>query len=272
MPHTSRDGVKLYWEQRGTGESLLLIMGLGVTLEGWSRLAPDLADRYRIILFDNRGVGRSDVPPGPYAMATLAADAAAVLDAAGIEAAHVFGVSMGGMIAQEFVLTYPSRVRSLMLGCTTCGGRDGVPARPEVLAALGARATMTREEAMWAVAPYIYDASTPKSRIDEDFARRLSAPVSAEGYFAQLAGIRAWSGTRARLPLIAAPTLVIHGENDQLIPSANAHLLAETIPHARLVLIPGAGHVFTTDRFDASRDAVLSFLKEHADVHEQTIS
>jgi len=100
----------------------------------------------------------------------------------------------------------------------------------------------------------------------------LSAPVSAEGYFAQLAGIRAWSGTRARLPLIAAPTLVIHGENDQLIPSANAHLLAEAIPHTRLVLIPGAGHIFTTDRFDASRDAVLSFLKEHADVHEQTIS
>ena len=129
MPHTSRDGVSLYWEERGAGDPLLLIMGLGVTLEGWSRLAAELADRYRIILFDNRGVGRSDVPPGPYAISTLAADVAAVLDAAGIDAAHVFGVSMGGMIAQEFALAYPSRVRSLILGCTTCGGRDGVPAR-----------------------------------------------------------------------------------------------------------------------------------------------
>ena len=266
MAYATRDGVTLYWEERGAGEALLLIMGLGVTLEGWSRLGPDLARDHRTILFDNRGVGRSDVPAGPYPIAEMAADAAAVLDASAVDAAHVFGVSMGGMIAQEFVLRYPARVKSLILGCTTCGGRDSVVARPEVAAALGARFTMTREEAMWKMAPFIYDASTPKARIEEDFARRLSAPAPADGYLAQLGGIRAWTGTRSRLKDVTAPTLVIHGEADELVPPENGRILAGAIPGARLVMIPHASHIFATDRFDASLDAVRSFLKEHTDV------
>ena len=271
MPHVDHAGASIYWETRGSGEPLLLIMGLGVTLEGWSRLGPALAERYRTILFDNRGTGRSSTPPGPYAIETMADDAVAVLDAAGIARAHVFGISMGGMIAQELTLRHPGRVRSLMLGCTGCGGRDGVPAGREVVAALGARQTMTREQAMWAMAPYIYDASTPRERIEEDFARRLSAPVTADGYFAQLGGIRAWSGTLSRLPSIAAPTLVIHGETDQLVPPENGRIIARAIPHARLVMIPNASHIFTTDRFETARDAVLAFLKEHADVTEQAV-
>jgi len=271
MPHVDANGASIYWEERGHGEPLLLIMGLGVTLEGWSRLGPALAERYRTILFDNRGTGRSAVPPGPYAIETMAADAAAVLDAAGVDRAHVFGISMGGMIAQELALRSPSRVRSLILGCTAPGGRDAVPASREVIAALAARQTMTREQAMWAMAPYIYDASTPRARIEEDFARRLSAPVSADGYFAQLAGIRAWSGTLPRLPAIAVPTLVVHGETDQLVPPENGRIIARAIPDARLVTIPHASHIFTTDQFDAARDAVLAFLKEHADVSDQAV-
>jgi len=279
MPTVDRDGTTLYWEERGSGDPLLLIMGLGVTLEGWSRLGPALADRYRTILFDNRGAGRSGVPPGPYAIETMADDAAAVLDAALRQAqgrlahgAHVFGMSMGGMIAQELALRHPDRVRSLILGCTACGGRDAVPASREVVAALANRQTMTREQAMWAMAPYIYDVSTPRERIQEDFAHRLSAPVTAEGYFSQLAGIRAWGGSLSRLPSIAAPTLVIHGESDQLVPPDNGRIVARAIPGARLVMIPNASHIFTTDTFDASLDAVLSFLKEQADVTEQAIS
>src|SRR5215471_21318260 len=98
MPNVEHAGTEIYWEARGRGEPLLLIMGLGVTLEGWNRLGPVLAERYRTILFDNRGTGRSGVPPAPYAIETMAADAAAVLDAAGVQRAHVFGISMGGMI------------------------------------------------------------------------------------------------------------------------------------------------------------------------------
>jgi 3-oxoadipate enol-lactonase len=272
MPHAERDGVKLYWEMRGDGEPLLLVMGLGVTLEGWNRLGPPLAERYRTILFDNRGTGRSDTPPGPYSIPDMAADAAAVLDAAGVDRAHVFGISMGGMIAQEFALQHPSRVRSLILGCTSPGARDSVPAKPEVVAALGARAKMTREEAMWAMAPYIYDPSTPRETIVEDFAQRLSAPVSADGYFAQLAAIRAWGGTLARLPRITAPTLVLHGDHDELVPPENGRIIARAIPNATLVEIANAGHIFTSDRLETSLDAVASFLKEHADVTQQAVS
>jgi len=271
VPHVTRDdGVKIYWEEADAPQGLtasaavkpplLLIMGLGATLEWWWRLAPILASRYRTILFDNRGVGRSDVPPGPYAIPAMADDAVAVMDAAGVASAHVFGASMGGMIAQELALNHPSRVRSLILGCTACGGRQAVPASKEVSAALSARSKMTREEAMWVMAPYIFDAGTPRERVAEDIAVRLGATVTNDGYFAQLAGIRAWSGTHDRLAGITMPTLVIHGESDELVPPENGRIIAKAIPGARLVMIPRASHIFFTDQWQASIDALLSFL------------
>ena len=116
MPFADNAGTKIYWEESGTGEPLLLIMGLGYPHDMWHRTRPVVSSHYRTILFDNRGVGKSDLPPGPYSIAQMAADAAAVLDAAGVEKANVFGVSMGGMIAQEFALNYPQRVNRLVLG------------------------------------------------------------------------------------------------------------------------------------------------------------
>ena len=272
MPYVTRgDGVKIYWEEAAgphdssssvaVKQPLLLIMGLGATLEWWQRLIPILSSRYRTVVYDNRGVGRSDVPEGPYLIPAMAEDAAAVMDAAGMASAHVFGASMGGMIAQELALNHPSRVRSLILGCTACGGPQTVPAAREVGIALGARKTMSREEAMWAMAPYIFDAGTPRERVAEDIAVRLAATVSNDGYFAQLAGIRAWSGTHDRLARLAMPTLVIHGETDQLVPPENGRIVAKAIPHARLVMIPNASHIFFTDQLEASTGALLSFLE-----------
>lgn len=147
-----------------------------------------------------------------------------------------------------------------VLGCTACGGPDAVPARREVLEALGARARLPREEAMRLMVPYTFDASTPRERIEEDLAVRLRATVTNEGFFAQLAAIRAWSGTLPRLGCIKAPTLVIHGETDELVPPQNAAILARAIPNAQLVMLPHASHTFFTDRLDAASDAVLSFL------------
>ena len=260
MPHVTHAGARLYWEEHGSGDPLLLIMGLGATLEWWNRVLPVVSARYRTIVFDNRGAGRSDVPAGPYTIAEMAADAAAVLDAAGVASAHVFGASMGGMIAQELALNHPARVRSLILGCTACGGKQAVPASREVAAALGARATMTREDAMWVMAPYIFDSSTPRERVVEDIATRLRATVTNDGYFAQLQAIRSWSGTYDRLAGLTMPALVIHGETDQLVPPENGRMIANAIPGATLVMLPHASHIFFTDQLEASSEAILSFL------------
>src|SRR3977135_3884465 len=147
-------------------------MGLSYPSYMWHRSRPVLANSYRTIALDNRGVGQGDVTPGIYSIALMASDAAAVLDAAGAESAHVFGVSMGGMIAQEFALQYPRRVRSLILGCTAAGGPQAVRADPEVIEFLMARANQSQEAAAEASVPFIYDSATARELIDEDLAIR----------------------------------------------------------------------------------------------------
>ena len=129
MPFIEHQGARIYWDERSVGEPVLLIMGLGYPSDMWWRTRPALDARYRTIVLDNRGAGRSDMPPGPYPIGLMAADALAVLDAAGVESAHVFGISMGGMIAQELALQNQKRVRSLILGCTAAGGPTAAASR-----------------------------------------------------------------------------------------------------------------------------------------------
>jgi pimeloyl-ACP methyl ester carboxylesterase len=261
MPYTESAGADIYWEVQGQGEPLLLIFGLGGASDQWYRITPALSARFQTILFDNRGIGRSSVPPPPYSIEGMADDAAAVLDAAGVSSAHVMGNSMGGMIAQELTLRHPERVRSLILGCTACGGRAAVPATKEVRAALTPDPSLSREEVFWTTAWSIYDPSTPRQLLEEDLAVRLKVARTAAGYSAQFQAIRAWQGTLERLGTIRVPTLVLHGENDLLIPPANAEILARAIPGAKLVMLPGAAHIFLTDKLGPARDAILSFLE-----------
>ncbi len=190
MAFAQNQGAKIYWDQQGEGAPLLLIMGLGWTSHMWYRSRPVLAAQFRTIAFDNRGVGQSDVPPGPYPIALMASDAAAVLDAAGVERAHVCGMSMGGMISQEFALQYPQRVRSLILGCTAPGGPNAVQAEREVVQLLLAPRGNPEEMAK-AINPYIYDTGTPDARKEEDLAVRRPWFPTAEGYLA--ASRIAWS-------------------------------------------------------------------------------
>jgi 3-oxoadipate enol-lactonase len=258
MPFVENQAAKIYWDEEGSGEPLLLIMGLSYASNMWHRTRPFLAPHFRTVAFDNRGIGQSDVPTGVYPIPQMASDAVAVLDAAGIAGAHVFGVSMGGMIAQEFALQYPQRVRSLILGCTNSGGPHVVHAAPEVLQLL-MRQGMTPEEYGEAVIPYIYDAATPRARIDEDMVFRMKWYPSPQGYTGQLQGILAWEAY-SRIAKIAAPTLIIHGETDQLVPVANAHLIAERIPGAKLVLIPHASHIFETDQPGVAIRVIKEFL------------
>jgi 3-oxoadipate enol-lactonase len=258
MPFVENQGAKIYWDEQGEGEPLLLIMGLSYPSYMWHRTRPILAQQYRTIAFDNRGVGQSDAPPGVYSIALMASDAAAVLDAARVTSAHVFGVSMGGMIAQEFALQYPQRVRSLILGCTNAGGPHSVRAEPEVLQLL-TRQGMTPEESNEAMIPFIYDSATPRGRIDEDMAIRMKWYPTPQGYMGQLQGIIQWEAY-SRIAQIPASTLIIHGETDQLIPAANAQLIAERIAGAKLALIPRASHIFETDQPGVAIRILMEFL------------
>jgi 3-oxoadipate enol-lactonase len=263
MSFTTSNGARIYWEESGTGEPLLLIMGLGYPHEMWHRTRPAVSAHYRTILLDNRGVGRSDVPEGAYSIAQMAADAAAVLDAAGIAKANIFGISMGGMIAQEFALSYPDRVNRLVLGCTACGGSNAIPAAQNVLDVLLARAKMTPEEGAKAMVPYIYDASTPRERIEEDLEIRRRCFPTATGYMGQLQAILSWTSFD-RLAGIRAPTLIIHGDTDQLIPAGNGPILAHAIAGSRLVALPHASHIFVTDQPEISHREILAFLSGDA--------
>jgi 3-oxoadipate enol-lactonase len=258
VPFAENRGARIYWDEQGRGAPLLLIMGLGWTSAMWHRTRPILAGHYRTVALDNRGVGHSDVPPGPYSIALMASDAAAVLDAAGIEHAHVFGVSMGGMIAQEFALQYPQRALSLLLGCTAAGGPHAVQADSEVLQALFRRGLQPDEFAE-SMNPFIYHSLTPRQRIEEDMAVRRPWYPSDAGFTAQLQGILGWEAY-SRLPQIAVSTLVVHGDSDRLIPPANGDLIAKRIPRAKFVLIPQAGHIFSTDQPVPTHREVLGFL------------
>ena len=239
-------------------------MGLGYSSDMWWRLLPELTPRCKVIRFDNRGVGRTGVPQGPYPVTTMAADALAVLDAAGETSAHVLGVSMGGFIAQEVVLSAPERVRSLILGCTANGGPEMVAAEPAAMEMVASRATMSAEEAAEVAVPFVYAKGTPRSVIDEDFAVRLQVPTTPEGYANQLGGVAAWGAGEgvgaARLGVIDVPTLILQGDEDRLVNPANAEVLAKAIPGAELAIIEGASHIFFSDQPVQSAKVIVDFL------------
>jgi len=262
MPFVENLGARIHWDEEGSGAPLLLIMGLGWPSHAWHRTRPVLREKYRTIALDNRGVGRSEAPAGPYSIAQMAADAAAVLNAARVNAAHVFGVSMGGMIAQEFTLQYPKKVRSLILGCTAAGGPQAVRAEQDVMQVLITRGQDPDQFAM-AISPFIYDRGTPAERIAEDTAIRRKWYPPADAYFAQLQAIMSWDAY-SRLPQITVPTLVVHGESDRLVPPENAKLIAAQIPGAKLVMIPNASHIFTTDQTETTHQIILDFLGSQA--------
>jgi 3-oxoadipate enol-lactonase len=262
VAYTTVDGACLYWEASGEGDPLLLIQGLGFSSAMWFRLLPALEARHHVVRYDARGIGRSDVPPGPYTIERMAADAAAVLDAAGVDAAHVFGCSLGGIVAQEFAITYPDRLMSLVLCCTHPAGTDAVWPEQAVMDMLRDRTALSPEESIRASVPFAYSPTTPQERVDEDVQRRIDVPNTAEGYTNQLMGGLGYPGTKSRLGQIRVPTLVMTGDADQMVPPANTDILAEAIPDARTLLIRGAGHVVFTDAPDEVATAMLEFLSE----------
>jgi 3-oxoadipate enol-lactonase len=260
MPYAvSDDGAKLYWEEHGSGPPVLLIMGLSFTLEMWFRVLPALVSQHRVVLFDNRGMGRSDVPRGPYSIYQMARDAVAVMDAAGLPTAHIVGASMGGMIAQELALRYPERVKSLLLGCTSHSGLfarwPDFSRRPRGVRWTG-RSWMERESAL---IPLLYADCTPRDRIEQDFQVRSQCSWTYAGFLNQFAGILLWTSYR-RLPRLRVSTVVVHGDQDRLIPPQNGRVVASRIPGAEFCLIRDAGHILMTDQPEICRKLMLEFL------------
>jgi pimeloyl-ACP methyl ester carboxylesterase len=264
MPITKANGIELYYEVHGEGEPLLLIMGLSLTSKSWFRTLPVLSEQYKVIVFDNRGVGLSGKPNTPYSIELMAEDARAVLDAAGVDSAHVYGISMGGMIAQRFAVNYPDRVRSLILGCTTSGGEKHVQPGAEVSMLMLSRgsSTATPEEMAWATAPILYSQSfieNHKELVAEDVQRRIEIPVLPYAYILQLQACIAHD-TYNEIDQIKVPVLVIHGDEDKLVPYENGVTLAEKIPNAEFLTINGAGHIYLTEAIDLVNKRVLEFL------------
>jgi len=237
--------MRIAWESAGAGNPVLLIQGLGYARWGWDPVVPALAEAYRVLTFDNRGIGESDVPPGPYTAAEMASDALQVLDEAGVERAHVVGASLGGMIAQELAVRAPERVDRLVLCCTTPGGAGAVP-MPARTVALFVEAAQLEPEV--ALRRFVENALGPDGAglVDEIVARRLAHPFDPSGWQAQAAAGTTFAGTA--LETIQAPTLVIHGTDDAVVDAANAELLTERIPQATLVLLPRAGHLLFWER------------------------
>ena len=254
---------ELYYERSGSGEPLLLIMGMSGTHLSWGDPFLDALRRdFEIVIYDHRGIGKSSRAEPPYTIGDLAEDAAGLLDELGWERPHVAGISMGGMVAQELALRHPERVRTLTLGCTYAGG-PGASLSPE--------STLQRLQASWMAADREVALRTmwevnvaPGFAADDDryadFRRRaLEVPAALPSIMAQ-AQACAMHDTSGRLGQIAAPTLVIHGTADEMLPVANAKLIADAIPGARLEVFDGVGHLFFWE--DPERSAAL--VREHA--------
>jgi len=256
------DGTELAATVAGDGPPLLMIPGLGASRRVYAPLLPLLAARLGVVVFDPRGVGDSGFTRGPYTMAQLAADAAAVLDAAGLEAASVWGASMGGMVAQHLTLLHPDRVVRLVLACTTCGGPHAVRPTPAAAAALLGRGARTPGEAYRLACTVLYaedwQAAHPDF-IDREVAEREQHPVRGGVFSAQQAAVSGHD-TYDALPGITVPTLVLHGDADAVVPAENGRILAERIPGARLHLLPGRGHLFFHESPEESAEAVLGFV------------
>ena len=262
MPVAKIGDLNIHYQIRGHGEPLLLIIGYRGSGFMWGEelLAP-LSRYFQVITFDNRGTGKSDKPNAVYTIPMMADDAAGLLQHLGLQRAHVFGVSMGGMIAQELVLRYPKRVNRLILGCTNCGGAHAILAPLSVLEKLLTPPDMPREEAIRRQWPVIFSPAFAKNHpefLDRMTERSMAHPTPFHSAIRQAMAIQRFN-TYGRLGQIVAPTLVVSGDKDVLIPPANASLLADRIPDATLEIFPDAGHGFFWERPRALVDLLGEF-------------
>jgi 3-oxoadipate enol-lactonase len=256
-------GFTLNYVRRGQGEPLLLIQGMGGNHLSWGEpFLSELERDFDLVAFDHRGVGRSSWVTDPFTICDLADDAGALMESLGWDSAHVVGISMGGMVAQELTLRHPERVRTLTLGCTYSGGEGSALASSEVSAKLG--------EAMMSGDPERAIATSFEVNVSPGYGADQSAyatfyematalPTAVPVIVMQAQAIQAHD-TLDRLGEIAAPTLVIHGTEDEMLPYANAELIASRIPNARLETLDGVGHMFWWEQPQRAADAIRALV------------
>jgi pimeloyl-ACP methyl ester carboxylesterase len=267
MPKLHANGIDIYYEIHGSGDPLILINGLGYDLWMWHKMVPGLAEHFQTIVFDNRGVGHTDKPEGPYNAQMLADDTAGLLEALGIPQAAALGHSMGGFVAQALVLSRPDLVSKLILSATNFGGPNHIPVTPEALAVLTDMEAdpieRLRRGIVVSTAPGFAEAHP--EIIDQWVAHRIECPILPEPYQAQIAIGMALQSEEAsfehRLKDVQAPTLILFGADDKVVPPGNAELLARDIPNSTIHILPNAGHFYPFDATDAAVAAIVEFLK-----------
>jgi 3-oxoadipate enol-lactonase len=263
VPKIELPGTELHYERAGAGEPLLLIQGMSANHLAWGRPFSSLLERdFEVISFDNRGIGLSQPVTEAFSIAEMAADTAALLDALELESAHVLGISMGGMIAQELALAHPGRLRSLTLGCTYCGGPGSqLMDQADFQGLAEAMASGDRQRVYRAM----YELNlSPGFRAEErrfadftEMAEALPAPRETIGF--QVQAITAHD-TSARLAELETPTLVIHGTVDRVLGYPNGSLIDSLLPSSRLETFADVGHMFWWERPERSAE----LLREHA--------
>ncbi|EYF01375.1 putative hydrolase [Chondromyces apiculatus DSM 436] len=260
------DGVLLEVEEHGEGAPLVLIAGIGYDRWAWHRMVPLLARHHRVIAFDNRGMGGSERPPGPYSADLLARDTASVIEALGLQRAHVMGHSMGGFVAQALTLARPDLVDRLILGATHFGGPRHVPILPEAMEVLTAVGLGPEERLRRGIAMSCMNgfAEAHPELLAAWLDRLVTSPVDPAAYRAQLAiGLALFAEEASferHLGNVKARTLALSGAHDRVVPPGNATLLAQAIPDCRVALLPDAGHFFPIEAPDAAAAVILEFL------------
>src|SRR6266498_1563313 len=267
MPKVNTNGIELYYEIHGEGTPLVLISGLGYSLWRWHLMVPYLEKHFQVITFDNRGVGQTDKPAGPYTASMLARDLLGLLGALGIDKAVVMGHSMGGFIAQAMALEYPQRVDKLILASTNFGGPRHVPVTPEAMAVLSDvksdPLTRLRNGIMISTAPGF--AERHPELIQKWLDWRTANPLDIAGYQAQMRiGVALLAEAAAfenKIPNISVPTLILFGAHDKVVPPANADLLAKQIAGSQTRILPDAGHFFPLEVPEEAAQVVIEFAK-----------
>jgi pimeloyl-ACP methyl ester carboxylesterase len=263
VPKVELPGTELNYERAGAGEPLLLIQGMSANHKAWGRPFSSLLERdFEVIAFDNRGMGLSRPVAEAFSIAEMAADTAALLDALEIESAHVLGISMGGMIAQELALAQPEKLRSLTIGCSYCGGEGSQLMDPAdfqgLVEAMGSGDAQRVFRAMYELnlSPCF---RAEESRYGDFTAMAEALPAPRETIGLQVQAITSHD-TNARLPNVSTPTLVIHGTVDRVLGYPNGPLIASLIPGARLETYEDVGHMFWWEQPERSAELV----REHA--------